>query len=475
MFAHILELYYRFCMAFCSNIEIGKTRLIFHRFNEKNNMNKRIQNPVTKLQAVSSENIAATFSITSPSRMIALAAIIMLTGCGITATQPLWRSNLAAQQTATQDGTAISDIGETYQIFTANADFQLRKLSPNGQEQWRSTFGNVTSQFTQPLIAITGASILVTSDVGALTSFNGAGDARWSRDVTPPGAQIKKLLTSGDDTIASYSGAGLPSGIVAVSAAGEERWRYEFPANASVQLAALATGNLLAVTDNGIDNLALLYLFDSAGNLLQQQSIPVTAKRVSLVSRGNSIFLMHNDRLTRIDETGNTLWTQTLTAYASCTAADEGEVACWEQRLPIVFPPYASPGYAEIIWYGADGTVKNKLIFPESFSLFTSIETLHYNGDHRWTLEKFVSSPLNLFSSSTVRRFNHYNQFSVITEQGYNLKTITMQPSVFEDSFPGYTNDGDNATVIVSRGHLYAVGNTRLTARGFVSVYPIAP
>lgn len=438
-------------------------------------MYKRIQNPVTKSQAVSSENIAATLSITPPSRMVALAAIIMLTGCGITATQPLWRSNLAAQQTATQDGTAVSEMGETYQIFADNGDFQLRKLSLDGAEQWRSTFGNVSTQFTQPFITIAGDNIQVTSDVGALTSFNGAGDARWSRDVSPQGTQIKKLLANGDDTIASYSGPELPPGIVAVSAEGAERWRYEFPAHASVQLAALATGNLLAVTDNGVDNLAVLYLFDSAGNLVQQQSIPVTAKRVSLVSRGNSIFLMHNDRLTRIDESGNTLWTQTLTAYATCTAADEGEVACWEQRLPIVFPPYASPGYAEIIWYGADGTVKNKLIFPESFSLFTSIEKLHYNGDHRWTLEKFVSSPLNLFSSSSVRRFNHYNQFSVLTEQGYHLKTITMQPSVFEDSFPGYTNDGDNATVMVSHGRLYAVGNTRLTARGFVSVYPVAP
>lgn len=443
-------------------------------------MDKRIKKTPAKSESNSPETITAHMSSTFCSRLVALTGVFVLAGCGITATQPLWRSNLAAQEVATQNGAAISEIGETFQILANGSNFQLRKLALNGAEQWRSTFGSVTSQFTQPLIALTGNSAQVTSDVGVLTRFNEAGDAHWSRSVAPEGAQINKLLANGDDTLVSYSGAELPPGIVAVSAEGEERWRYEFPANARVQLATLATGNLLAVTDNGVENLALLYRFDSAGNLVQQQSISVNANRVSLLNQGSSIFLTHNDRLTRIDESGNALWTQPLTASASCTAADEGEVACWAQRLPIIFPPYSSPGYAEIKWFDADGNVKNTLIFPESFSLITRIEKLHYNGNHRWTLEKFVSTPLNLFSSSPARRFNHYNQFSVMTEQGYNLKTITMEPSIFEDSWaerplPGYASDGDNATAIVSNGRLYAVGNTRLTERGFVSVYSIAP
>lgn len=441
-------------------------------------MNQRIKNMGTMAQDVSPENSGTPFTLKSRSRIAALAGVVVLTGCGVTATQPLWRNNLAAQETATEEGAVVSMTGESYQLFSNNGNFQLRKLSVDGVEQWRNAVGAVASNFTKPLIAIAGGSIQVTSTLNALTSVDAAGNVLWTQDLTPQGAYINQLLAHGDDTVASYSGSETPAGIVAISTAGAEHWRYEFPVNAKVQLAALATGNLLAITDNGTDNLAMLYIFDGAGNLVQQQDIPVTANRVALVSRGSSVFLKHNRSLTRIDEAGNILWTQILPADSFCTAADEGEVACWAQQLPFYFPPYSSPGYAEITWFDADGEIKNKLVFPESFSLLTRIVKLHYNGEHRWTLEKFTNSPINLLSTSPARRFNHYHQFSVMTEQGYNLKTITMEPAVYEDSWaerpsPGYNNDGDNATAIVSQGRLYAFGNTRLTQRGFVSVYPI--
>ena len=111
--------------------------------------------------------------------------------------------------------------------------------------------------------------------------------------------------------------------------------------------------------------------------------------------------------------------------------------------------PYSVPGFAALTWLDSAGAVKNIYTFPESFRCqtkspnFTSTATI-------WTLEKFVTLPTNIASTSTIRKFNHYTQFSVITEQGTNLQTITAR-GTYETNNPdlpmdGYVTDGDDAT-----------------------------
>lgn len=338
----------------------------------------------------------------------------------------------------------------------------------------------MTSALSRPLIAVTGDAVFVTSSATDITHLDANGNLQGNFTVAPQNTHIDTLLAGENGNVmATYSGSSGTSGIVEFNPAGNERWRYEVTTQEKIQLALLATGNRLAVTSNGTDNVALVYLFDAQGNLIQQQNLAITAKRAQLINRNNGTFLLHNRTLTRLDNDGATLWSHTLPNVASCTAGDSGEAACWTYQMPFVFPPYTSPGYADITWLDAAGSVKHHHVFSESFSALNRIVDLHYNGNQRWTLEKFAIMPINLLSTTSPPKINHYTQFSVMNEQGITLKTITMAPAVYQDSgadrpLPGYITDGDEVTAtIASPGKLYTAGTTRLTKKGFVSTYNV--
>ena len=307
-------------------------------------MRSCLKNHIFRNEIVNSSSSNLSLSKIFTTRMAAITGLILLTGCGVQATQPVWRSNLANQEATITEGTVVNAASETLQMFLNNGAFTLRKLTPNGAEQWRSIIGNSTTSFTQPLIIASGNDAVVTSNPTDITRIDAQGNAHWTYNAAPTGTHIQKLVSHRNDTvIVAYSGSEHPTGILVVNSQGEEVWRYEFAANTNIQLVSLTTGDLLAITDNGSDSLASIYLFDNQGNLARQQNLAISATHPTVITRNDNVFLLHGHTLTRIDTQGNTMWNHLFDDVTNCTAADNCEAACWAYRMPIIYPPYSVP------------------------------------------------------------------------------------------------------------------------------------
>lgn len=401
------------------------------------------------------------------------AVVLALAGC-VTATQPLWRNTLEAPSTALVAGLAVNPTGEAYQLFTLNGALYLRKLGATGEEQWRQVINENGGDITSPKIVATDTDVFVTPTPTSILHIGNDGQ-QTTFTAAPNGPVIHEIeATAEGSLLVSYS-----EGVAELGSGGEERWRYEWPTAAETRLVRLATGNTLIARTPGNGNTAQITLLDAQGNLVREDSIPLTDTRSTLVQGAHGQFLVHGYTITRLSDEGSPLWSQRFEQAPTCTGGDNGEAACWFYQGPVIFPPYSHPGHASITWLNADGSIKSTYAFNELFPMMNRIEALYYNGNHHWTLQKFTMEPVNLLSSSSPPKHYHYISYSVLSEAGFSLKNINMTPAVYQDSgvdnpVAGYSKDGDVvAATVIRQGKLFSSGNTRLSRQGFVSSYTV--
>lgn len=406
-------------------------------------------------------------------RTLGMATVVLLAGC-VTATQPLWRNTLEAPTTALAAGLAVNAAGEAYQLFTLGGALYLRKLSASGEEQWRHVVNESGGNLLSAQIVTTDTDVFVTPTPSSILRISSDGTQQTPFSAAPDSPYIHELEATPHGTLlVSYS-----QGVAEFGEGGQERWRHEWSTPMATHLARLSTGAVLVVNRLS-SSTARILLLDAQGNQLGEENAPINDPLFTLIQGNNGQFIVHGNTITRLSNEGTALWSHSFDRKPTCTAGDNGEVACWFYQEPYIYPPYSYPGHASISWLNADGTIKSTYGYDDYFPMLNRIEALYYNGNHRWTLQKFIRKPANLFTSSSPPKHYHYNAYSVLSESGFLLKNINMTPAVFQISDgdnpdPGSSEDGDVvAATVIRQGKLFSSGNTRLSRQGFVSTYTV--
>lgn len=401
---------------------------------------------------------------------------VLVVGC-VVATKPLWRLDQAASGCSHPFNTFVNGAGDIYQVCSSSgdADGWIRKLSSDAVEQWRQPIDFHTQGGK---ISNADDSVILFHDNNQLTWINADGTRRWNREVVPEGSSILAHSRVADGRLyLAYAGtlSRLIEGVVAVDASGSELWRHRFNAAGEIYtrpgVAVLDSGELMVKLTRGdqdrMDVAGELYVFDVAGNQVQQRTV---AKYAQLIDNQSSAYLIEHYTISKLDAAGASQWSHAFAPwddslfeypmYIPCDGDGVQEIACGFDNA--------------ITWLAEDGSVVNRYGV-------TDVREISYNGNDKWVVTRRTERTV---PSVLTQKTETFNSLFVMTNQGTIEQKIYLNPSEetryfcnenpFTFTCTKVTNGDAVMDTYATSDRIFAVGYTTYPAQSFISAFSLA-